>query len=193
MNTSISLFLFISLIPAALATIFIHEFGHLLMRKACRCPVEYVRIPRRPTTRKTVGHIWGVRLELGTSPKDWLKGNGVTGPRPPDAGTLQKTPRRAACLILLAGPPANFAQAAVSFTIQNTTINAAATGFLGALATMGILSGAVNLSPIGTDSDGTQFWSLVFGKLTRPARMVAWSVATAPAALAIPLLVGSLK
>lgn len=51
-----------STISGAVVTVFLHEFGHLLARKICRWPTEYIRIPRRPKAWRTVAGIWGVEL-----------------------------------------------------------------------------------------------------------------------------------
>ena len=182
----------ITLAPAAVATTFIHEFGHLLIRKALGWPPEYVRIPGKSKTWKVIGHIWNARLELGSELKSWLKGGGITGPWPPSGYDLEQVRRGEACLILLGGSLANPAQAAVSLTIRTIMTSLTAHTCLSVFAAIGLLSAAFNLAPVGGDSDGIQLWSRIFGEPTKPARILAWLTAAALTILAAHLFAAGL-
>jgi membrane-associated protease RseP (regulator of RpoE activity) len=183
-----------STISGAVVTVFLHEFGHLLARKICRWPTEYIRIPRRPKAWRTVARIWGVELQLGTSLKDWLMGGGLTGPWSPENKPAEQLPRTEACLVLVSGPLANLVQGILCFAaLRTTTTSISATVLLIILAFWGFSVGAANLAPIGTDSDGTQLWTCIFGRTTIIAKPLGWLAATIVTLLAIVVAWAVLK
>lgn len=118
----------------------------------------------------------GAQIELAISIRTCL-GGGFTGPWPPTGYTLSQMPRAHVSLILLAGPLANFFQAAFSFALGAAIAKPYVTAFLFLLGTFGIAAGAPNLTPTSINSDGGQLWQHHFGRLSKTTRAFAWLTA----------------
>jgi len=162
-------------------TTLVHEFGHLLARKTLGWPTEYVRIPLMPQRSRTLAQVLGIRVIVGTDLHGWISwiagASALVGPWPLPEAFLRTRPRWQSYCVIISGGLANLVQFTVTYIIlRNLPVHpnamllwslrfAAAWSFTNATSSV-----IPNLAYRGWEPDGTWFWRIICGKVSRRAQ-----------------------
>lgn len=165
-----------------LLTTLVHEFGHLLARKGLGWPTEYLRIPLTPNRSRTLAQALGIRIIVGTDLRGWIMwvagASALVGPWPLPEAFLRTRPRWQSYCVIVSGGLANLVQFAVIYAIlrclpayPNAMLVwslrfAAAWSFTNAASSV-----VPNLPYHGWEPDGTWFWWIARGKVSRQAQL----------------------